>query len=61
MNGQQLKIQQYETLKKKMWKALTCGGCKEPFLGGDYYQILNELWHPNCFKCYDERVRMSET
>ena len=53
VNGQQLKIQQYETLKKKMWKALTCGGCKEPFLGGDYYQILNELWHPNCFKCYE--------
>jgi len=53
VEGQQMKIQEYEKKKKQIWETLSCGGCDEPFLGGDNFQVFNEMWHPDCFKCYE--------
>ena len=32
---------------------LKCGGCQNTFSGGDYYNVLGAIWHPECFVCQE--------
>ena len=32
---------------------LKCGGCQNTFTGGDYYNVLGAIWHPECFVCQE--------
>ena len=53
IEAQKVKMAEYEQRKLAVEGKLKCGGCYNSFTGGDYYNILGSIWHPECFVCQE--------
>lgn len=51
--GQEAKMAEYEERKAHVEGKLKCGGCQNTFTGGDYFNVLGAIWHPECFVCQE--------
>jgi hypothetical protein len=51
--AQEVKMAEYEERKKTVEGKLKCGGCHNTFTGGDYFNVLGAIWHPECFVCQE--------
>jgi hypothetical protein len=60
LERQQQKVLDYELKQKKIWSKLKCAGCQDPFLGGHFYHVFEEIWHPACFACHECGVRFGD-
>ncbi|KAF7056997.1 hypothetical protein CFC21_064349 [Triticum aestivum] len=43
-----------------MVKGKTCAGCRKPIGHGRFLSCMDEVWHPQCFKCYACNKPISE-
>jgi hypothetical protein len=51
--AQEAKMAEYEQRKLAVEGKLKCGGCFNTFTGGEYYNVLGAIWHPECFVCQE--------
>jgi hypothetical protein len=51
--AQEAKLAEYEERKAAVEGKLKCGGCSNTFTGGDYFNVLGAIWHPECFVCQE--------
>jgi hypothetical protein len=60
LERQKKKLLEYEIKKKQIWSKLKCAGCNEPFVGGYFYNLFGEIWHPSCFGCHECGIRFGD-